>query len=471
MTNKKTTKRALLMSLMAMLLCVTMLVGTTFAWFTDSASSANNVIKSGNLDMKLSYKPYGAENTEWTEIGGAPIFDPNALYEPGYTEAIWLKVENIGSLAFKYSVTLDVLSEVEGVNKAGGKFKLSDYLVLSSTASTNYAEFENFFKTSESLASSALSEKPLKGSVVLGKNYVVYPGEDSALFILVVLQMPTTVGNEANHNGTDIPSIKFGINAVATQVPYESDSFGNQYDKDADDIMRVTTIEQFKAALKNGGKVVLEDDIVITDTLNITADTKIDLNGNALTVSRLEARSGADVTISGGNLIHGESNYPAVSVVDGGKLTLDTVTVISENYCNIMTSGNREAAEFVGIQVFGGTCVLNNCDIEVKIEDKRYANSAVGVGIHGGSLTMNGGSIIVSSVGSTNANYDSQVAIFAGSNTDKTVTLNNVTVEAKDFLCASKGNVTVNTTAAEGTWDSKCTATGGTYTINYNYAG
>ena len=53
MNNTKTTKRALLSSVMAMLLCITMLIGTTFAWFTDSASTAVNKIQAGTLDIQL----------------------------------------------------------------------------------------------------------------------------------------------------------------------------------------------------------------------------------------------------------------------------------------------------------------------------------------------------------------------------------------------------------------------------------
>ena len=56
MNNTKTTKKALFSSVVALVLCFTMLLGTTFAWFTDSVTSANNVIQSGNLDVVLEYK-------------------------------------------------------------------------------------------------------------------------------------------------------------------------------------------------------------------------------------------------------------------------------------------------------------------------------------------------------------------------------------------------------------------------------
>ena len=57
--KKQNTKRALLLSALSLLLCVCMLVGSTFAWFTDSVTSANNIIKSGNLDVELYYQTEG----------------------------------------------------------------------------------------------------------------------------------------------------------------------------------------------------------------------------------------------------------------------------------------------------------------------------------------------------------------------------------------------------------------------------
>ena len=56
MNNTKTTKRALLSSVIAMFICVAMLIGTTFAWFTDSASTSVNKIQAGTLDIALEMK-------------------------------------------------------------------------------------------------------------------------------------------------------------------------------------------------------------------------------------------------------------------------------------------------------------------------------------------------------------------------------------------------------------------------------
>ena len=67
MTKKKQTKRALLSSIVSLILCFTMLLGTTFAWFTDTASTGRNVIKSGNLDIELYYKT-SLEDEEWKAV-------------------------------------------------------------------------------------------------------------------------------------------------------------------------------------------------------------------------------------------------------------------------------------------------------------------------------------------------------------------------------------------------------------------
>ena len=75
MKTKKSTKRALLLSALSLIMCVSMLVGSTFAWFTDSVTSANNVIKSGNLDIKLEYW----NGTEWDSVEGKSDILTNTL--------------------------------------------------------------------------------------------------------------------------------------------------------------------------------------------------------------------------------------------------------------------------------------------------------------------------------------------------------------------------------------------------------
>ena len=132
MTNTKNTKRALLSSVLALFLCFAMLLGTTYAWFTDSVTSANNVIQSGNLDIELEYaKVVDGAITEWDTVAGKDnIFDKNALWEPGRVEVVYLKVSNLGTLALKYQLGVNIVNEIGGKNVAGKDFKLSDHLVF-----------------------------------------------------------------------------------------------------------------------------------------------------------------------------------------------------------------------------------------------------------------------------------------------------------------------------------------------------
>ena len=125
--KKNQTRRELLMSALSLLLCVSMLVGSTFAWFTDSVTSANNIIKSGNLDVELYYQVEG--QSDWTKVTETTnVFMQNALWEPGHTEVVKLKVVNEGSLALKYTLGVNIVSEVGSVNVADENFKLSDYI-------------------------------------------------------------------------------------------------------------------------------------------------------------------------------------------------------------------------------------------------------------------------------------------------------------------------------------------------------
>ena len=98
MTNIKSTKCTLLASFMALLLCFSMLLSTTFAWFTDSVASGSNVITAGNLDIVVEYTLDG-EN--WNPLDGATDLFQKDLWEPGHTEVVALRITNNGSLALK----------------------------------------------------------------------------------------------------------------------------------------------------------------------------------------------------------------------------------------------------------------------------------------------------------------------------------------------------------------------------------
>ena len=126
MTNKKNTRRALVMSVISLILCCAMLVGTTFAWFTDSVTSGNNIIQSGNLDIRLFHSSYaktastnqfglgfGYSEKEGQEVdSNTQLFLNNEnkpiLWEPGATVVENFRIKNDGSLALQYEFRLQI---------------------------------------------------------------------------------------------------------------------------------------------------------------------------------------------------------------------------------------------------------------------------------------------------------------------------------------------------------------------------
>ncbi len=196
MTNGKSLKRALLSSAFSLIICVAMLIGTTFAWFTDTASTAVNKIQAGNLKVDLEMqKPDGSwvsakgEILEFKKAADAPA-DEKVLWEPGCTyELPKLRVINKGNLALKYTV------EITGINGDAKLNEAIDWTIDGITLGNTFT----------GLAVGANNEFTIKG------------------------HMQETAGNE--YQGLSINGV--GITVFATQDTVESDSYNNQYDKDA----------------------------------------------------------------------------------------------------------------------------------------------------------------------------------------------------------------------------------------------
>lgn len=226
------TKRALLTSVLALVLSLAMLAGTTFAWFTDTASTGVNRIVSGNLDVGLQYWGVGEDGRKtWlTAENSKELFDENALWEPGYTQIVYLKVENNGNLALTYAMQITPVHETVGVNVDGEQFKLSDYIKFGWTT----------FTADENGAPVALDREAAQTGVgdgaQLGKTLHRQAADpmkaNAEELVALVAWMPENVGNEANYS-TVQPTIELSLKVLATQATVESDSFNNTYDGDA----------------------------------------------------------------------------------------------------------------------------------------------------------------------------------------------------------------------------------------------
>ena len=225
----KSKKSALLLSFTSLLVCFAMLVGSTFAWFTDTATTGVNKIQTGNLDVELEYS---TDFINWKKVDNTTkVFDENALWEPGRTEVVYLKVKNAGNLALKYTLGLGNVGGKAGKNVEGKTYYLRDYVKMGAVEATGaYADREKAINAVSAVADTigAIGEKGVVGETL--------KTDESKTYAMVVY-MPTTVGNEANpkydKDNYWTSRVTFGVAVNATQATVESDSFSNTYDEKA----------------------------------------------------------------------------------------------------------------------------------------------------------------------------------------------------------------------------------------------
>ena len=233
MTSSKSTKRALISSALAILMCAAMLIGTTFAWFTDTASTAVNKIQSGNLDVKLMYS---TDMQTWKEATDqTKLFDDNALWEPGYTQVVYLKIVNAGNLALKYEAGFSKnYTSNKGKNVNGDWYRVDNYLKIGTAeTATKFANREDVW------SAIAATEKTLAKDVMLTDGWITLKAREESEPFAVAIYMPTSVGNEANASRLRPSSVSgLGIEVRATQATVESDSFGTDYDANTATVLK-----------------------------------------------------------------------------------------------------------------------------------------------------------------------------------------------------------------------------------------
>jgi len=238
------------------------LTGGTVAWFTDSVESTSNIVKTGTLDVELSYaeKLGNAETpTDWKNADSGAIFDYK-YWEPGYTQVRYVKIENVGDLAFKFKLNvkpssiLGTVTEENGEiiftpNEPAPEFPLEgviDVYMLpvdeNFVAPTSFADLKSKFPADYD-APSILELIGDKDGAAYG---VMLPAEgkgssdhiDAPADVLVGEQefMIALHMQEEADNRYQNMSIGdgFAIQLEAAQYMYEKDSFDEQYDKDAE---------------------------------------------------------------------------------------------------------------------------------------------------------------------------------------------------------------------------------------------
>ena len=326
MAKTKSTKRALLMSGLALFACISMLVGSTFAWFTDSVTSGKNIIAAGNLDVELYYSYDGAK---WEPVkANTNVFKEGALWEPGYTEYVYLKVVNEGSLALEYNLNVNVASETGSVNVYGRDFLLSEHIKY------GVVDYTNPFTGRDAAIDAVKSvAKNLENGYSHDTKALEPKGED---VYAMVVYMPTTVDNEANHAKGEVqPKIQLGINLFATQFTHEEDSFG----KDYDDAARYTIAageeatmsdDTITAGMDNAGSVTVNGGTIDNEGAGLfnTGDaelTGVTINAGSPSDYAVIGQGSNSVTVLDGATLN--SNGGGIGVADGAKMTVKGGTV------------------------------------------------------------------------------------------------------------------------------------------------
>lgn len=297
MNESTKTKKALRGSLLALFLCIVLLIGTTFAWFTDTASTGVNKIQAGNLDVELEYSH---NMVDWQAANeNTQMFDDDVLWEPGHTEVVYLRVRNAGNLALKYNIATNSYDMERGKNAAGDLFYIDQYLKIG-TAQTDTA----FANREAAIAAIADNEKTIAKETQISKDWTVLEAGEESKPTAVVLYMPTTVGNEANNvQSWRKPSLKgLGLVVNATQATVESDSFNNTYDENAATTLSTVSYSSGQHNITgkiqaNGGFGAVQAEGSAQLTINADVYAKY-YNGGAMAV---EAGGTSKVIINGGD--------------------------------------------------------------------------------------------------------------------------------------------------------------------------
>lgn len=215
MKKRKWTKVALALSACLFVLWWALGTGATLAWFSDT-DTVRNEFQIGLLKMGVSYR--NDIVTEYTPLQGATeAFNDEALYEPGYTQVVYLKIDNIGDVAFNYKIAVTVEDSQNGKNAWGEDIYLPNYLRYGVVFGKTEADVQQQVKDRLTAKTHAPNDWGTLGTWSQKAPYIFGVDEDTHYAALIVY-MPEEVGNKANYRGFDVPQVKLGITVFAQQA-------------------------------------------------------------------------------------------------------------------------------------------------------------------------------------------------------------------------------------------------------------
>ena len=342
-------KKAILSSIFALVLCFSMLVGTTFAWFTDSVSSAGNIITAGNLDVEM-YWADGKEDPEaadWQDASRSPIFN-YANWEPGYVDVKHVKVSNEGTLAIKYVFNIKANGEVSKLAEV-----IDVYFVEPALQINERSKLDASYKI-------GTLEDVLTGNVDFTRG-VLEAAESNVATI--ALKMQESAGNE--YQNLSIGS-NFSVQVFATQYNSEIDSFGPDYDEPAtinvlynDNLTVAENATALQTALNNatyGDTIFLGAGNwyatpynafkIVNDGITLMGENGTVLGFEDYNVNSILDVHGDDVTIRNVEFNKNRNEYnQCILAIGAENLTVDGCTFYGEN----LNGGNTPT---MGIYIF-----------------------------------------------------------------------------------------------------------------------
>ena len=318
--------KTLVVSIVAIVICFTMLLGTTFAWFTDSVTSSNNIIASGSIDVNAYWMEGDkdpSDDSNWIEFNGDPIFDYQ-LWESGHVEAKHLKIANEGTLAFKYQLHIVPNGSISPLADV-----IDIYFSLNAQA-TDRDTITNADNLVGTLADMIAENDGAAHGILLPEGAQPNNANEvvGSITASMAFKMRENVGNE--YQGLSIGS-NFDIQIIATQYSFEEDTFGNDYDADAEYPEFVSTYVPANTT---------EDTTLTIGDVSVTIPAGAQAGSYRLEVADLTEQTNAEtnettlsmnVSLFNGNEKASGETYPVS--IDVGKLKV--ITSVSHNSNNI----------------------------------------------------------------------------------------------------------------------------------------
>ncbi|MBE5734513.1 MAG: hypothetical protein E7347_05650 [Clostridiales bacterium] len=364
-------RTSIVTSIIAIVISFSMLIGSTFAWFTDSSMSGINKIHSGNLDVGLvytnSYNGKAEEVNENTKIF-ADINGDDIVWEPGAFASGRFEVSNNGSLALKYQLSIIYANATQTANGKTLADALSVYaLVRNKDTGTDTVMGDSSLEALQ--IDSAVPEYDPMNAPSFKDGFTLeaylHP-QESITYEIGIYWNPTDNDNEFNVPGG--LSIDFAVALVATQVSYENDGDGFYYDSNA----------QFPALP------------VIPDSWDGSADTTwFDQTKTEFSLSTAEAIAGFSQLVDAGETFEGKTI----------KLENDIDLSLGEDDCFDPIGSYRHDKAFKGTFDGQGHTIYNLQQNTWALDNGYYYNDC-GLGLFGAvedatikNLTLDGAEI------------------------------------------------------------------------------